>query len=94
MSFEEKSILFKSLGDPIRLKIVSRLCEGPLSANELLSGMDIAQPTLSHHIKILKQAGIIEESKDKNRRIYNIDCDVLGEIVSSLNNFIEICSNK
>lgn len=58
--------LFKVLADPERLKLLSRLAEegcGPLSVNELTDLSGLSQPTVSHHLKRLTDAGLLEKQR-------------------------------
>ena len=51
--------LFKSLGDPQRLHIISLLKNAELSASEILDELDIGQSTVSHHMKVLTDVGAV-----------------------------------
>jgi ArsR family transcriptional regulator, arsenate/arsenite/antimonite-responsive transcriptional repressor len=55
----------KALGDPVRLQLVDVLRKhaGKVCVCELVPLFDIAQPTLSHHLKILRQAGIVDSER-------------------------------
>lgn len=65
---------FAALGDPTRFAIVERLIErGPLAAGELQDVADISAPAISRHLKVLREAGLILRSVDKQRRIYRAD---------------------
>ena len=60
--------VFKSLGDPTRLKILELLpigisCEEKWSVNELVSELGCSQPNISHHLKLLKDAGLVHCEK-------------------------------
>ena len=57
--FEEQRSLFKAFSDPRRLQILSLLRHGELCACDLLANLEISQPTLSHHMKILTTAGVV-----------------------------------
>lgn len=58
-SYEETAGFFKALSDPNRLLIIEMLQNGELCACELLEDLQISQPTLSHHMKTLCEAGIV-----------------------------------
>ena len=65
---------FAALGDPTRFAIVERLMRrGALSAGELQDVADISAPAISRHLKVLRQAGLISQTIDKQRRIYAVD---------------------
>ncbi|MFZ1815764.1 MAG: metalloregulator ArsR/SmtB family transcription factor [Rhizobiaceae bacterium] len=62
---------FAALGDPTRLAIVERLLgEGELSVGELLSDATVSAPAFSRHLKVLRDAGIVEQRIDRQRRLY------------------------
>ncbi len=64
---------FAALGDATRFAIVERLLsEGALSAGELCDVADISAPAISRHLKVLRQAGIITQTVDRQRRIYSV----------------------
>lgn len=60
---QETSRIFKALGDDNRLTILKLLKEGELCGCELLASIDIGQSTLSHHMKILGEAGLVNCNK-------------------------------
>ncbi|MEF9918436.1 MAG: metalloregulator ArsR/SmtB family transcription factor [Eubacterium sp.] len=55
--------ILKAMGHPIRLKIVNFLLDKPHCVCELKENLDFSQPNLSQHLKILKEAGIIDSEK-------------------------------
>ncbi len=64
---------FAALGDATRFAIVERLLnEGELSAGELIQGTAISPPAVSRHLKILRNAGVLHQRVDKQRRIYSV----------------------
>lgn len=63
MSGSDTSRIFKALGDENRLQILRLLNKGELCGCELLVSLDIGQSTLSHHMKILGEAGLINCNK-------------------------------
>ena len=64
---------FAALGDETRFAIVERLMkEGELSAGDLLEGASISAPAISRHLKVLRNAGLIDQRVDKQRRMYSV----------------------
>ena len=64
---------FAALGDPTRFAIVDRLLrEGEKSAGDLLDVAKISAPAMSRHFKVLREAGIINQRIDKQRRLYSV----------------------
>lgn len=78
MAFAET---FKALSDPARRQILELLKKGPMSAGDIGSHFDMTGATVSYHLKILKQADLIFESREKNFIYYQINTTVLEEIM-------------
>ena len=78
MAFAET---FKALSDPVRREILELLKKGPLSAGDIGSHFDMTGATISYHLKILKQADLIYESREKNFIYYQLNTTVLEEIM-------------
>jgi len=72
---------FKALSDPARRQILELLKKGPLSAGDIASHFDMTGATISYHLKILKKADLIFESKEKNFIYYQLNATVLEEIM-------------
>jgi DNA-binding transcriptional ArsR family regulator len=59
----ELASVFKALGDPVRLRLLSMIASragGEVCVCELTPAFDLSQPTISHHLKLLRQAGLID----------------------------------
>ena len=76
MAFAET---FKALSHPIRREILTLLKENSLIAGEIASHFDLSGATISHHLSILKKAGLVVERREKNF-IYDLACGFKGEI--------------
>ena len=74
-SEQEIALVFKALGDENRIRILKALHDGEKCACRLLEELSITQPTLSHHMKILCEAGIVTERKDGKWMRYTISCE-------------------
>jgi DNA-binding transcriptional ArsR family regulator len=61
-------LVFSALADPTRRAILARLSTGEATVSELLAPLEIAQPTLSRHLKVLEEAGLIVQGRDAQRR--------------------------
>jgi ArsR family transcriptional regulator, lead/cadmium/zinc/bismuth-responsive transcriptional repressor len=62
-SFENVSITFKLISDPSRLKILCLLCHTELCVNNIATIVKMSAPSVSHHLKLLKQAELIESQR-------------------------------
>ena len=73
MFYNENSLLFKALGDPTRLEIVDMISCGELCGCKILERFNITQPSLSHHMKILCDCGLVKGRKDGKWTYYSLD---------------------
>ena len=72
---------FKALSDPVRRQILELLKNGRLSAGDIAGHFDMTQATVSYHLKVLKQADLIRETRKKNFIFYELNLTVLEEIM-------------
>lgn len=93
MDYELTAKVFKALGDPKRVQIVDMLSCGELCACDLLEHFDFTQPTLSHHMKVLINAGIIQTRKTGIWHNYSLNEENMKFISNIIQNFIEINEN-
>ena len=72
----------KALGDPVRLQLVDvlRRHAGKVCVCELVPLFDLAQPTVSHHLKVLRQAGIVGSEREGLWAYYYVIPDALKEL--------------
>lgn len=70
--YEDNAKIFKAFCDPNRLKILEILQNGEQCACNLLDTLEIGQPTLSHHMKILCESGIVENRRDAKWVYYRL----------------------
>ena len=64
---------FSALADPTRRRILAELRRGPRSVNELVDALDAAQPTVSKHLKVLREAGFVSRRGEAQQRIYQLE---------------------
>lgn len=64
MTYEADAKILKALADENRLHIMDMLMENEKCASDLLEMLDLSQPTLSHHMRILCEAGVVTKVKD------------------------------
>jgi ArsR family transcriptional regulator len=69
----------KALADETRQKIMRLCCCRELSVNEIVEALDVAQPTVSHHLKILKNAGLVHVKRRGKQVLYTIDQERMAE---------------
>ncbi len=82
--YESNARRLKALADPNRLRIVDILSCGERCACEILENFDISQPTLSHHMKILTETGLVQTRRDGVWTYYSLDPDHCGDLIRKL----------
>ncbi|MFT4090147.1 MAG: autorepressor SdpR family transcription factor [Asticcacaulis sp.] len=78
------SEVYKALSDPTRRQILEKLRESELSAGDLAAHVDVSKPTLSGHLSVLKNAGLVDVTRDGTRLIYRLNVSVLEDALMSL----------
>ena len=72
--------LFQALGEPHRLEILDLLRNGERPVGELVDQLGVSQPAVSKHLRILKEAGLVDVRADAQRRLYRIRPEPLAEL--------------
>lgn len=74
--------VFAALAHPLRRQLLQRLQrEGELSAGDLAESVDVSKPTLSHHLKLLTQAGLVDRERRGSFVYYRINQSLVEEVV-------------
>lgn len=79
MGFQDS---FKALSDPTRREIISLLKKEKLPVNQILEHFDMTGATISHHLSILKEAGLVTSEKRGKYIYYELNLSVLEEILT------------
>ena len=77
MEVTDVAAICKALGDSNRLQIIQMLSDGEKCGCKLLDAFDITQPTLSHHMKILCDCGLVNDRKEGKWHHYSLNCETL-----------------
>ncbi len=85
----EYDIMFKALGELSRIKIVKLLSVKSMYVCELESILDMSQPRISQHLKILRQAEIVEMEKQGQRTVYSLNRNNINTLLFAFNNFLD-----
>lgn len=83
--------LFKALNDTTRREILELLKKGDLTAGEIADQFNISKPSISHHLDLLKQAGLVSSVKEGQYIYYSLNTTVMDEIVKW---FIQLKTKK
>jgi DNA-binding transcriptional ArsR family regulator len=76
-----------ALGEPTRQAIFERLADRPRPVGELARELPVSRPAVSQHLKVLKDARLVVDRRDGNRRIYQLDPDGIGALRAYLDGF-------
>jgi DNA-binding transcriptional ArsR family regulator len=89
---ESASDIFAALAHPTRRQILQDLKDGELAAGEIAARFDATGPTISRHLGVLRQAGLVTERRDANRILYSL----VGErLVLSVGDFLStVCPEQ
>jgi len=74
----------KAISDPTRLAILDALRGGPRTVTEVAAAFCLAQPTVSNHVKILRDAGLVVDVRQGTRRSLVVQYDVVDELITNL----------
>ena len=78
---------WSALGDRTRRTIFSQIARRPCAVGELARDLPISRPAVSQHLKVLKDAGLVTDERDGNRRIYHVNPDGLAALKADLDQF-------
>jgi DNA-binding transcriptional ArsR family regulator len=74
----------KALADPTRLAIIHALANGPMTVGEIARSFDLAQPTVSNHVKVLREAGVVTATRRANRVELEVQADAGKDLFDEL----------
>lgn len=99
INYEENSKVIKALSDAKRLQIIDILSCGERCACDLLENFDFTQPTLSHHMKVLIECGLVNCRKDGLWSHYSLNTSNFNKLILFLTNLMTdtedcICKDK
>ena len=93
-TYDKYAEMFRALGDTNRLLILEMLCKDERCACKILEKFNITQPTLSHHMKILCDCGIVNRRKEGKWMHYSININGCKKTMRLLKNFTTVVANN
>lgn len=81
------NIVFKALNDPTRREILELLRDRDMTAGEIADQFNMTKPSISHHLDLLKQAGLVVSSKEGQFIHYSINTTVMDEMLKWIMQF-------
>jgi len=86
--------IFKALGDETRLEILVALVGKEMCVCDILDAFRLSQPAISHHLKVLKQAGVLVDSRDGKWIYYSVNPEILELVQGLLQDVIKKSEKK
>ncbi|WP_131739266.1 ArsR/SmtB family transcription factor [Actinomadura roseirufa] len=72
--------VFAALASPVRRELTALLLDGPRSAGDLAAHFDMSRPSVSEHLRVLREAGLVSERRSGRLRLYRLEAEPLREI--------------
>lgn len=85
-----QATLFGALGEPSRLRIVETLRTGPSSVGELVERLDLRQPQVSKHLRVLNEVGVVAVEPRARQRIYRLQPEPFEQIAHWVDSFEQL----
>jgi DNA-binding transcriptional ArsR family regulator len=86
--------VLQALADPSRRTVLGILREHPATAGELAAALPIARPGVSRHLRVLREAGLVEVRQDAQRRIYTLRPEALVDLDEWLDDYRALWQNR
>jgi DNA-binding transcriptional ArsR family regulator len=86
--------VLQALADQSRRTVLEILRDHPATAGELADALPIARPGVSRHLRILREAGLVDVRKESQRRIYTLRPDALAEVDEWLASYRALWQNR
>jgi ArsR family transcriptional regulator len=81
---------FKALGDPVRVSILKALCCERLCVGDIVAQVNLSQPAVSHHLRILREAGLVTAEKEGTTVFYAINKDKVNSVCSCVRDEFDV----
>ena len=94
VTLEDMDALLHALADTSRRTILETLREHPATAGELAGALPIARPGVSRHLRVLREAGLVDVRQDAQRRIYTLRAAPLAEVDEWLGPYRRLWENR
>lgn len=80
----------RALSDPTRREILKMLRGGPRTAGDIAARFDMTAPSVSHHLTVLKEAGLVDSERDGRNVHYSINTTVVQQFLEELLGFFDV----
>lgn len=72
--------VFGALASPVRREILGLLLDGPRAVNELAAHFAMSRPSVSEHLRVLREAGLVSEERSGRQRLYQLQAEPLADL--------------
>ena len=84
----------RALANPTRREILRALRSGDLSAGDIAARFEMTAPSISHHLNVLKDAGLVSAHRDGRHIIYSLNSTTMQDLMQELLEFVTVRKNK
>jgi DNA-binding transcriptional ArsR family regulator len=81
---------FEVVAEPARREILDLLAAGPMPVGEIVSATGLSQPNTSRHLRILREAGLVERRSEGQRRVYRLHAAGFAELAAWLAPYVRL----
>jgi len=82
------------LAEPTRRRILDQLLDRPRTVGDLVAELNVSQPSVSKHLRVLRDAGVVEARRDAQRRIYELRPQALAEVLAWVEPYRRLWSDR
>jgi DNA-binding transcriptional ArsR family regulator len=86
--------MFEVLAEPTRRRILDQLLDRPRTVGDLIVELSVSQPSVSKHLRVLRDAGVVQARKDAQRRVYELRPDALAEVLAWVEPYRRLWSGR
>ena len=86
--------VFKALASPVRREILFHLRSGELAAGDIAARFDIAAPTISRHLGVLRAARLVSERRDGNRILYSAEPERMPSVLTAFMQAVRVVTRS
>ncbi|MFD8599481.1 ArsR/SmtB family transcription factor [Kitasatospora sp. NPDC059646] len=88
--YQAKADFFRTLGHPVRIRVLELLRDGPLPVRELLALLDIEASSLSQQLAVLRRTGLVSATREGNTVVYTLSTPDVAELLASARQIIHL----
>ena len=81
--YQAKAELFRTLGHPVRIRVLELLQDGPKPVRDLLAEIDVEAPGLSQQLAVLRRAGLVTSSRDGSSVVYALSTPAVADLLAA-----------